>query len=51
MSPDIKAPLTMFFAGIYVLYRTWSNGSEGARMDGLVLVIIGLIDAIARWVA
>ena len=48
VSSGIEASVTMLLAGVYVLVRTWIDGEDGARVAGIILVVLGLVNTIAR---
>ena len=48
MSQAIEASVTLLLAGVYVLVKTWLDGEDGARTAGIIMVVLGLINAIAR---
>lgn len=44
----IEGSVTLFICGVYVLFRTWLDGEEGARTAGIIMVVLGLVNTIAR---
>lgn len=48
MSPGIESSVTLFICGVYVLFRTWLDGEDGARTAGIIMVVLGLVNTIAR---
>ena len=48
MNSEIESSVTLFICGVYVLLRTWLDGEEGARTAGIIMVVLGLVNTIAR---
>ena len=48
MSQAIEGPVLLLLAGVYVLVKTWLDGEDGARVAGIIMVVLGLINTIAR---
>ena len=48
MSQGIESAVTLLLAGVYVLVKTWLDGEDGARVAGIIMVVLGLINTIAR---
>lgn len=48
MSQAIEGPVLLLLAGVYVLVKTWLDGEDGARTAGIIMVVLGLINTIAR---
>ena len=48
MSSGIESSVTLLICGVYVLVKTRHDGEDGARVAGIIMIVLGLVNTIAR---